>query len=42
MAVAGAVIREKVAASSVRGMWLGGSVSLGHEVKDRRLIVVSG
>ncbi len=33
-------IRDKVAASKARGMWMGGTVPLGYEVRDRKLIVV--
>lgn len=33
-------IRDKVAASKARGMWMGGPVPLGYEVKDRKLVVV--
>lgn len=33
-------IRDKVAASKARGMWMGGPVSLGYDVKDRKLVVV--
>lgn len=38
--VTGERIRDKIAASKARGMWMGGSVPLGYEVKDRKLIVV--
>ena len=33
-------IRDKVAASKARGMWMGGPVSLGYEVRDRKLKIV--
>ena len=33
-------IRDKVAASKARGMWMGGGVPLGYRVEDRKLIVV--
>lgn len=33
-------IRDKVAASKARGMWMGGPVALGYRVEDRKLIVV--
>ena len=33
-------IRDKVAASKARGMWMGGPVPLGYEVQDRKLVVV--
>ena len=32
-------IRDKMAASRKRGKWVGGSIPLGYEVKDKRLIV---
>lgn len=38
--VTGERIRDKIAASKARGMWMGGSVPLGYEVKDRKLVVV--
>lgn len=37
--VTGERIRDKIAASKARGMWMGGNVPLGYEVKDRKLIV---
>ena len=37
--VIGERIRDKFAASRKRGMWMGGSVPLGYEVKDRKLVV---
>jgi site-specific DNA recombinase len=37
--VTGERIRDKIAASKRRGMWMGGTVSLGYEVKERKLIV---
>lgn len=33
-------IRDKVAASKAKGMWMGGPVPLGYAVKDRKLVVV--
>lgn len=33
-------IRDKVAASKARGMWMGGPVALGYRVEERKLIVV--
>ncbi len=30
-------IRDKIAASKKKGMWMGGSVALGYEVRDRKL-----
>ena len=38
--VTGERIRDKIAASKARGMWMGGVVPLGYEVKERKLIVV--
>jgi DNA invertase Pin-like site-specific DNA recombinase len=32
-------IRDKIAASRARGMWMGGRVPLGYEVRDRKLVV---
>ena len=32
-------VRDKVAASKAKGMWIGGTVPLGYEMKDRKLIV---
>jgi Resolvase, N terminal domain/Recombinase len=32
-------IRDKIAASKKKGMWMGGNVPLGYDVKDRKLIV---
>ena len=37
--VIGERIRDKVAASRKRGMWMGGVVPLGYEVKDRKLVI---
>lgn len=37
--VAGERIRDKIAASKKKGMWMGGSVPLGYEVKDKALVV---
>jgi len=37
--VIGERIRDKVAASRKRGIWMGGFVPLGYEVKDRKLII---
>ena len=33
-------IRDKIAASKRKGMWMGGPVPLGYEAKDRMLIIV--
>lgn len=38
--VAAERIRDKIAASKKRGMWMGGPVPLGYEVRDRKLVVV--
>ena len=32
-------IRDKIAASKKKGMWMGGNVSLGYDVKDRKLVI---
>jgi DNA invertase Pin-like site-specific DNA recombinase len=37
--VIGERIRDKFAASRARGMWMGGKVPLGYEVRDRKLVV---
>jgi len=37
--IAGERIRDKIAASKAKGMWMGGNVPLGYDVRDRRLIV---
>jgi len=37
--IAGERIRDKIAASKAKGMWMGGNVPLGFDVKDRRLVV---
>ncbi len=37
--VAGERIRDKIAASKRKGMWMGGSIPLGYQVRDRKLIV---
>lgn len=33
-------IRDKIAASKAKGMWMGGGVPLGYQAKDRKLLVV--
>jgi site-specific DNA recombinase len=38
--VTGERIRDKIAASKARGMWMGGTVPLGYEVKERKLHIV--
>jgi site-specific DNA recombinase len=37
--VAGERIRDKIAASKRKGMWMGGTVPLGYDIRDRKLIV---
>ena len=37
--VIGERIRDKVAASRKRGMWMGGVVPLGYKVRDRKLVI---
>ena len=37
--VAGERIRDKIAASKQRGMWMGGNLPLGYDVCDRKLVV---
>src|SRR4051812_29277483 len=37
--VTGERIRDKFAASKKRGMWMGGNIPLGYDVKDRKLVV---
>ena len=37
--VIGERIRDKFAASRKRGMWMGGSVPMGYDVRDRKLVV---
>lgn len=39
--IAGERIRDKIAASKAKGMWMGGTVPLGYDVKDRKLIINS-
>jgi DNA invertase Pin-like site-specific DNA recombinase len=38
--VAGERIRDKIAASRKKGMWMGGWAPFGYEVKDRKLVIV--
>jgi len=38
--VTGERIRDKIAASKRKGMWMGGLVPLGYEVRDRQLAVI--
>jgi site-specific DNA recombinase len=37
--VAGERIRDKIAASKKRGMWMGGRTPLGYDVKDKKLVI---
>jgi DNA invertase Pin-like site-specific DNA recombinase len=37
--VIGERVRDKIAASKARGMWMGGSVPLGYDVRARKLVV---
>ena len=37
--VTGERIRDKIAASKRKGMWMGGSVPLGYEVRNRKLVI---
>jgi DNA invertase Pin-like site-specific DNA recombinase len=37
--VTGERIRDKIAASKRKGMWMGGNVPLGYDAKDRKLVV---
>jgi len=37
--IAGERIRDKIAASKRKGMWMGGNVPLSYDVKDRKLVV---
>lgn len=39
--VTGERIRDKIAASKKKGMWMGGPLALGYDVKDRKLIINS-
>jgi site-specific DNA recombinase len=32
-------VRDKIAASKKKGMWMGGTVPLGYDVKDRKLVI---
>ena len=40
--VTGERIRDKIAASKAKGMWMGGPVPIGYAVQDRKLAVVQG
>jgi DNA invertase Pin-like site-specific DNA recombinase len=32
-------VRDKIAASKKKGMWMGGTVPLGYDIKDRKLVI---
>jgi DNA invertase Pin-like site-specific DNA recombinase len=40
--VAGERIRDKIAASKKKGMWMGGLPPLGYDVRDRKLVINKG
>jgi site-specific DNA recombinase len=40
--VTGERIRDKIAASKRKGMWMGGVVPLGYDVRDRRIVINEG
>jgi site-specific DNA recombinase len=40
--LAGERIRDKIAASKRKGMWMGGNLPLGYDVKNRQLVVNEG
>jgi len=40
--VTGERIRDKIAASKRKGMWMGGVPPLGYDVRDRRLVINHG
>src|ERR1700755_1031044 len=40
--VTGERIRDKIAASKKKGIWMGGNVPLGYRVENRKLIIESG
>src|SRR5437763_2434165 len=40
--VAGERIRDKIAASKQKGMWMGGMPPLGYAVRDRKLVILPG
>jgi site-specific DNA recombinase len=37
--VTGERIRDKIAASKAKGMWMGGNIPLGYDLQDRRLVI---
>ncbi len=40
--VTGERIRDKIAASKRKGLWMGGTVALGYDARDRRLVINPG
>src|SRR5882762_9428311 len=40
--VTGERIRDKIAASKKKGMWVGGPLPLGYQMKDRKIAIVEG
>jgi len=40
--VIGERIRDKIAASKKKGMWMGGVPPLGYRVQDRKLVIIDG
>lgn len=38
--VTGERIRDKITASKARGIWMGGNLPLGYDVKDRKLLII--
>src|SRR5271156_6505505 len=40
--VTGERIRDKIAASKKKGMWMGGTPPLGYDLRDRRLVINDG
>jgi DNA invertase Pin-like site-specific DNA recombinase len=40
--VIGERIRDKIAASKRKGMWMGGVSPLGYQRQDRKLVIVEG
>src|SRR5438128_2292760 len=40
--LAGERVRDKIAASKKKGMWMGGVAPLGYEVRERKLVVIEG
>ena len=40
--VIGERVRDKIATSKKKGMWMGGAPPLGYWVRDRKLVIVDG